>query len=163
MTTIAYRNGFMAADSGVTSGSGLKIGNTMKMVQTESGILCGVAGDLHLCDVFQRFIMILDNAVGLRSRSIEAPVAGQEVNALVVFPDGYLLEIDEGRPVLDDPHEPVGGLRAVGSGWPYAMAAMRAGADAAMAVHIAASLDPKTWGPIYTWKHGSPEPRRVSF
>lgn len=139
MTTICYRDGVLAADSLVTLGSTKVHGNYQK-IRRIGEYLVGTAGSVADCQAFVVWLKECD--------STQPPPKG-EYGALVVGPQGRVREIENGS-VLPCPR----GAKffALGSGGPYALAAMYAGATATEAVKIAAKIDTSTGLPVKTLK-----------
>jgi ATP-dependent HslUV protease subunit HslV len=143
MTTIAYRDGVLAADSLVTLGDTKVHGRYHKIVRIE-GHLIGTAGSVAAC---QHFLDWLREATGEDGED-SAPPKG-EYKALVVNPKGKVREFESGS-LLPVPR----GAKffSIGSGAAYALAAMYAGASAADAVKIAAKIDTSTGLPVRVLK-----------
>lgn len=138
MTTIAYRDGVLAADSLITE-NGSRWGAATKIVR-EGRILAGASGSTALC---QRFLAWVS---GGRSGECPAMKDGDEKATGVVFPGGRIVvEYDtNARPIrLSAP------FYASGSGREFAVGAMATGADAESAVRIAAKYDLFTNGRIH--------------
>lgn len=139
MTTIAYREGVLAADSLVTLGS-TKVHGSYQKIRRIGGFLIGTAGSVAACQSFIDWVKAGDD---------EDPPPKGEYNALIVDPRGKVREIENGS-VLPVPR----GAKffAIGSGAPYALAAMYAGASAIDAVKIAAKIDTSTGLPVKSLK-----------
>lgn len=139
MTTIAYRDGVLASDSLVTLGN-TKVHGSYQKIRRIGGYLVGTAGSVA---TWQQFID------WVKSGNDEDPPPKGVYNALIVDPRGKVREIENGS-VLPCPR----GAKffAIGSGSPYALAAMYAGATAAEAVKIAAKIDTSTGLPVKTLK-----------
>lgn len=142
MTTIAYRDGVLAADSLVTLGS-TKVHGSYQKIRRIGEYLVGTAGSVADCQAFVVWLKECD--------STQPPPKG-EYDALVVGPQGRVREIENGS-VLPSPR----GAKffALGSGGPFALAAMYAGASATEAVKIAAKIDTSTGLPVKTLKIGT--------
>lgn len=142
MTTIAYRDGVLAADSLVTLGS-TKVHGSYQKIRRIGDYLIGTAGSVADCQAF---------VVWLKEGDDTLPPPKGEYGALVVGPQGKVREIENGS-VLPSPR----GAKffALGSGGPFALAAMYAGATAAEAVKIAAKIDTNTGLPVKTLKIGT--------
>ena len=139
MTTIAYRDGVLAADSLVTLGS-TKVHGSYQKIRRIGQYLVGTAGSVACCQAFVDW---------LKSNDDSHPPPKGEYGALIVDPRGRVREIENGS-VLPVPR----GAKffAIGSGSPYALAAMYAGATAVDAVKIAAKIDTSTGLPVKTLK-----------
>lgn len=142
MTTIAYRDGVLAADSLVTLGSTKAHGSYLKIRRID-GYLVGTAGSVADCQAFTQWLKAGDDT--------HPPPKGEYV-ALIVDPRGKVREIENGS-VLPCPR----GAKffALGSGGPFALAAMYAGASAQDAVKIAAKIDTNTGLPVKILKIGT--------
>lgn len=139
MTTICYRDGVLAADSLVTLGS-TKVHGSYQKIRRIGDYLIGTAGSVAACQAFVEWLKEGDDT--------HAPPKG-EYGALIVGPRGVVREIENGS-VLPRPR----GAKffALGSGGPFALAAMYAGASATEAVKIAAKIDTNTGLPVKTLK-----------
>jgi ATP-dependent protease HslVU (ClpYQ) peptidase subunit len=137
MTTVAYRDGILVADSQLTIGSMRVPGTVSKIGKTKAGILYGGAGSLADLGNFFDWVQDPDD---------EAPDG--EYHGLIILPTGKVIEV-EGGAILPTIQQP---FRAIGSGAPYAIAAMLAGATAQEAVRIGIKLDIHSSGPIRTMK-----------
>jgi hypothetical protein len=138
MTTIAYRNGVMAADSAIFD-RGCHVGECVKIFRAPSGIIGGAAGCLgDLCALRD---WILGDCDG------KPPEFGDEDSeGLVVHPTGVVEWIGPKQKRIEHRSE----FHVIGSGFRIAMGAMHMGATAFQAVEIAAKLDSYTRGPITT-------------
>lgn len=139
MTTICYRDGVLASDSLVTLGS-TKVHGSYQKIRRIDGYLVGTAGSVAACQAFVDWLRM--------GGEDDTPPKG-EYGALIVDTKGKVREIENGS-ILPVPR----GAKffALGSGGPYALAAMYAGASAAEAVKIAAKIDTNTGLPIKTLK-----------
>ena len=146
MTTIAYRNGLMAADSRMTTedDSGCRIFKCEKLYRIETPrfgeAIVGLAGETYSGLIFLDWLKA-DNADGPENLLI----GDADFTGLVLTKRG-LYEYDKwcrGERVLDR-------FYAIGSGAKAALGAMHMGADARQAVAVAARVDPYTGGPIIT-------------
>lgn len=139
MTTIAYRDGVLAADSLVTLGN-TKVHGCYQKIQRIDGYLVGSAGSVAACQAFIDWVKYAEDD--------QAPPKG-EYNAIIVNHKGKLREIEGGH-FLPSPRGAK--FTAIGSGAPFALAAMYAGASATEAVKIAAKIDTSTGLPVKTLK-----------
>lgn len=146
MTTIAYRDGILAADSHATYGGGSAHKHTCRKLfrktiienKKKVDVIIATAGDsspgLVFVDWYGSGKPIPDTFLHI----------GGEFLCLVLTPKG-LFEFDiycRGEEVMDD-------FYAIGSGAPFALGAMAAGKCAYDAVRIAAKYDPYTGGKIH--------------
>lgn len=140
MTTLAYKAGVLAFDSRVTAGDTV-YGGAVKGRKTNK-YLMAVAGDWQDAEAFMDWVE--DGAVwddrkkyGLADREVE-------ISAIVVNKKGQVLLYGSRLyPMIIDAL-----FYAEGSGAPFALGAMSAGATAAQAVKIAAKFDTGTGGTV---------------
>lgn len=139
MTTIAYRDGILAADTQVTLGNHIK-GVGRKITELQPGLVIAVAGDSRDEAKFKRWILAgadPDNPPEFAKKEFEAFV----IKNKEVF-------ICERHPILM-PLEQT--FYAIGSGWELAIAAMQFGRSAKEAVEFASTLDIHTSLPVDTY------------
>lgn len=141
MTTVVYRDGVLAADSLVTLGETKAHGNMRKISRIHDHLV-GIAGGVADCDEFIQWCKAGGAETGTE------PPKGQ-YGAIVVQPNGKVLEFECGRCL---PRMSKTKFYAIGSGAPYALAAMYAGASAVEAVKIAAKIDTNTGLPVKSLK-----------
>lgn len=142
MTTIAYRDGVLAADTIMCMG-GTLIGSTVKIARRMDGAMAGSAGGATYNAAFS--LWFLDGEIG------PPPKAEQDDHSFdrgVIFRADGTLEVFEprGRFSATAPYF------AFGSGKELALGAMFAGADAVTAVRAAIAHDPHTGGDITVLK-----------
>lgn len=140
MTTIAYRDGVMAADSQTTAGE-VRRGATRKVFQLLDGSLVGFSGGLsEIGPAVQWF------AEG--KLPYKRPRLPEDASLLVIeaSPSG---EVSYYRHNLI-PQLTVAAFHAIGSGNEFALGAMAMGANAQQAVAVAAEFDIYTGGRITT-------------
>jgi len=137
MTTIAYSNGVLVADSQVSSAD--RIFRTVKILALPDGSLFGGAGGL--ADILKVRAWA---AKGYRG---DPPEMSDKASfeCLHIKTDGKLWLVDDDL----TPMEFIGDYIALGSGSPYAMAAMYLGKSPQEAVAVAAEFDPATSLPIH--------------
>jgi ATP-dependent protease HslVU (ClpYQ) peptidase subunit len=148
MTTIAYRDGVMAADTQVTEGN-MVFAQATKLRRLADGTLIGMAGDMMPC---AKLLRAID---GKGFEDIE-PIAKdcKGAWALVVNPERRVFMLQGGKAGgLAELH---GDFFVEGSGAPYALGAMAAGAGAKQAVEIAARFDVNTGLPVVVENLGVP-------
>jgi hypothetical protein len=135
MTTIAYRSGILAADSLVSHVTDYA-GHIQKLVQAPDGRVAAVAGSASYMHAFLTWV-----TEGFGGKPPEAQEAD---NAILV--DGTMRVViydDRGSHILDISAL---GFYATGSGGPFAMGAMFAGATAMKAVAAGMALDNNSGG-----------------
>lgn len=143
MTTIAYRDGIMAADT-LCSGSSTRWGEVEKL-RAAAGCIGGAAGPAPAVEAFCYWIENELVAGVLHAPYFTTEVEGS-VDGLLVTPSGVIWNwCGKGRLFrLNAP------FTAVGSGAQIAMGAMAMGASAEKAVEIASRFDVYTGGRITT-------------
>lgn len=141
MTTIAYRSGVMAADSGVFMNDTLEFSH-QKVMRLSDGRLFGACGDSGF---IQKVIRWLE--AGSDPDHVPTLLSDGTFSALLVSPDGGTVwSIDKYLELIPAKGE----YFADGSGRNIALGAMAAGASAREAVEIACRFDVTSAGPIDT-------------
>ena len=165
MTTIAYRDGVLAADSGVFDVErNLHEGATQKVFALTGGLLYAGAGDVD-----DRAIRaLLDNVRSPDQLPSTADLlaADTEISAIVVFPDGQVFTVmtscgdeDADNPHLDWCAEIIpikAPYVAIGSGKQIALGALWAGKSAIQAVESAIEHNVWTRGPVQSLRLKKP-------
>lgn len=136
MTTIAYRNGIIAADTQGEVNGWLIPGSASKLRRVSPNAVAGFTGD------WANFEPWLVWYAGDRSQPFDIG----ENSRVIVACAMHGVTIYEGKGWFRF----TGPFGAWGSGWPPAVAAMHMGADAKRAVEIAALVDPSTGGDVQT-------------
>lgn len=143
MTTIAYRDGVLAADTGMIAGDS-RIGHIIKIVRGPTGNLGGAAGTAGYCEAFKKWVL---------GGEVEEPPVPKSTERYL---DRGVVFHSDGR---IDVHEDVGRFQvtspyyAFGSGRAEALGAMFAGADAATAVCAAIQHEGGTYGDVTVLRH----------
>lgn len=147
MTTIAYRDGVMAADSGTWMGDA-SAPWARKLALGSDGTLYGVAGDAALCQAFIEWV-----ESGCEGDRPEAERVEEDRSSYIV------MAVARGGPVRiftatghEVYHAP---YFAIGGGNVGAMCAMHAGADAVGAIEASIAHAPAAIGPVQSIKHGA--------
>lgn len=137
MTTIAFRNGMIAADSAVCFDSS-HVGTMRKLARsTDERFIAGAAGHTSAAAAFLAWVA--NNCEG------PPPATDERADGLLYsHRDG--LQCWDGAAMVWPMHCE---FTAIGSGYRQAMAAMAMGADAFRAVEIAALTDVYTRGPFH--------------
>jgi len=141
MTTVAYKNGVMAADSAITDGV-MRGGKLWKITRHDaSGALLGVAGKVtevvDYLNYFRRYGVTKSKKFSLaESTGLIATVEGTVM----------LVEASTIYPIEEE-------YFAIGSGAAMAMTAMRCGCSAIIAVKIACELDLFSGPPVRALTH----------
>jgi hypothetical protein len=143
MTTIAWRDGVLAADSGMTDGGVVLVNKYPKIAQNRSGDMTGACGASGFCDKFLDWFN--DGEKGDQPH----PENDGDAAIIVRSDDPKRLELYEktGKSYLEVEYY------ALGSGFKMAMGAMWMGASAEEAVKCGVALDAYTRGPIMVMKH----------
>lgn len=145
MTTIAYRNGVMAADSGVWIGDAT-MPWARKTVRGADGTLYGIAGDAGQAQAFIEWVEA--------GCSGERPTAEREAEGASSY---CVIAVSPGGPVrlltargVEVYHAP---YFALGAGNVGALCAMHAGATAEGAIRAAIDHAPGANGPVQAIRH----------
>jgi ATP-dependent protease HslVU (ClpYQ) peptidase subunit len=138
MTTIAYRDRVMVADTQVTCGDGSKTITHHKIRILPDGTLYGCAGDTAAILRVQRWM-----ERGMPSRPRPRIPKDTDFDLLMVKPDGSAWMLNDAFDFERIETEFV----AIGSGAAYAMGAMACGRSAVQAVKVAARFDVNTSAP----------------
>lgn len=133
MTTIAYREGVLAADSQVNCGGG-RCGSVVKAWKTDDGSLWAFSGRASLQEGCQKW------SLGQRQGD---PPQIEDSTLVCITPDGRVREWC-GKGWLQSQAE----FFAWGSGGEYAMGAMAMGASAEQAVVAAIRFDTSSGGDL---------------
>ncbi len=145
MTTIATKNGTMAADSQVTSEAGYRIANVNKIYKNKAGFLLGMAGDpTHMREVREWFYQGVDSDLPENAQNQEG------IQVLVVSPDKEIFMHFGGPRLIKVDEE----FAAIGSGDIPARVAMDLGLSAGAAVEVAARYDVCSGGKIHLLEAG---------
>lgn len=146
MTTIAFDGRTLASDGQVSGGyiSSYKY----KKIFSKNGWLIGAAGRLSECAMFIEWFEKWLHAQEGREQGIKVdpvePFDREEFTALVISPERECMVFESGRDMFE-----VEAPFAIGSGSPFAIAAMKAGAGAKKAVEVAIDLDPYSGGEVF--------------
>jgi 20S proteasome alpha/beta subunit len=132
VTTVAYKDGVMAADK-MASRDGLRAGNVTKVFKRK-GYLIGFSGRVDVAALLLRWF---EN--GAKEDEFPGPGSDDELDysMIVVTPKGVVMFYERFPiPIIMD-----GEYFAIGSGRDFAIAAMYMGCDAVRAVEVASALD----------------------
>ncbi len=146
MTTVAYCDGVMAADSRTTDGSCLDL--SVKKIYRYRHILIGTAGCADTRDIL-RMLKGVREPEDLPGKD-ELKILKEEISVIVVFRETeriFLLETIERKGQVME-HE--GEFIAIGSGKDNAYGALEMGASAPEAVRIACKYDTGSGLPVRT-------------
>lgn len=139
MTTVAFDGRNVAADSMSTVG-GIMAGYHGKLF-AHRGVIATGTGDAALCKRFRDWVQ-----AGMRGEPPPMKMGENEAQCMLFYAPNRYIDFDEAGPIpLEAP------FVAYGSGREIALGALAAGASAARAVEIAASLCPYTGGEITTF------------
>lgn len=143
MTTIVYRDGVLAADTGMCIG-GVRVGFICKIARSKAGDLAGAAGAATYNAAFLKWFV-----AGEQGDPPEAKRCDDSLDRGAIFRSDGTIQI----------FEPDGsfGMRApyyaLGCGRNEAMGAMFMGADAVQAVKAAMASDIGTFGDVDSLRH----------
>lgn len=138
MTTIAFKNGVLAADTAMRQG-GSMLGSVVKIVRRNDGDMAGAAGNANYNGAFIKWFL-----AGEKDEPPKATESDRHMDRGVIFRKAGGIDV----------FEPNGAFRceaeyyAFGSGMDYALGAMFAGAGAGTAVHAAVKHDPHSGGDV---------------
>lgn len=152
MTTLAYHAGLriMAADTQITSCN--RKFRTSKVRRLACGGLIGSTGSLADIMKIQRWA-----EAGFTESAKPEFEDSAEVECLVVTGAGKAFLLDDSLELMPLNDEFI----ALGSGGPYAMAAMACGQTPEGAVKIAARFDAATSEPVESWQLEAPVSKRI--
>ncbi len=136
MTTIAYKDGVIAADSQVNDGDMIAPEKCKKLHKLADGSVYAFTG---LLAHGMELLSYLTDPEG----SMPCWSGGATIG-IIARPNGKVYTYEGRGPWL----KVDGNIGAWGSGQPYALGALLAGADAVKAVKIAKKLDPSTGGAV---------------
>lgn len=149
MTTIAYRDGEIAADTLATWGNNRD--GHMTKVAKRGPFLAGVSGAVSAS---QRFLDWF--RCGLEGDPPEMPDGDRTTYGIICTPDGYVLTWGPtGWERLRSP------TYAIGSGSEFAQGAMAMGATAEEAVRVAMIFDTKSGGEITVLRRDEYDPQTL--
>lgn len=153
MTTIAYRDGVLAADSMLT-GYDADCGSVTKIRRNRHGWIGGACGNAGSISLFMDWFLNTAARVDVKP---PPSVSDNAADGFVVVP-GDRVFFWSGAPALWPVIAP---FHAIGSGMRFAMGAMAMGANAREAVEVARKFDVYTGGRIATLSL-APAPGRKS-
>lgn len=155
MTTIAYKNGIMAADSMCTAESTF-IGHAPKLYRLKNKAVLGAAGDMDARAV----MALLEKATAYTMPARKALAETEtDFSGIMAFPNGRVFHIavyqgegDKASQWIGQAYELDSPFFAIGTGESFALGAMKAGRSAEEAVKIACYFDSYSAPPIQTEK-----------
>lgn len=142
MTTIAYRDGILASDTGI-HGGGYFVGETEEKIFEHQGSLFGVTGDLSAIVILKKWLE--------DGRSLEKlpDFKKDNVEIIEINPGGKVFFLYETfLPIHIDAE-----YHALGSGDRIAIGALDIGATATMAIEICIKRDCYTAGKVISLRH----------
>jgi 20S proteasome alpha/beta subunit len=145
MTTIAWRDGILAADSRSMVGGWIEPHWVQKIFRMPDSRLVAITGN-------QAEARKLVNWLRERDRQDHADQPTGDCRAIVMHTDKRVQVYEDGCSYFA-----TGSIGAYGSGAPAALGALHAGATAEEAIRIAALLDPNTGGHV-TWAKAGNSP-----
>jgi ATP-dependent protease HslVU (ClpYQ) peptidase subunit len=137
MTTIAYKDGVLAADSRITRGNVVSAGGYNKLRVLDDGSVVGGAG--HTANIVAFGDWLNDGKQG------SAPEMSDGTVVVHLQNDGRLFEYWGEQGI-----EFTGPYEAWGSGYQFALAAMYLGKSAKEAVEVACAIDSNSGLPVHT-------------
>lgn len=139
MTTIAYANGVMSADSSNWVKSGHNAYDARKIYRLRNGALVGCAGDDRCISKFMRW---------LRAGAVYRDFPKlKDLEAIVVDPAGRISVFDEDTP---EPNRVKNKYVAIGADKAIALGVLFAGSDAATAIRAAIKHGEVTRAPVHS-------------
>lgn len=151
MTTIAYRDGILAADS-LVSGEMVRWGSMTKLTKAPSGWIGAACGDAGAASEFAWWMENLLPSDNYGTPVFSVPELKDPVDGLLITDKGKIW-CWTGRPRF---FHLEADFTAIGSGSKIAMGAMAMGATAEQALAVAAQFDVYTGGKIETLSIRSP-------
>jgi ATP-dependent protease HslVU (ClpYQ) peptidase subunit len=152
MTTVAYKDGVMASDSKCTDDYSSFLTRCRKIDRLANGALLGQAGDADARDVYALLGKATEKKLPTRA---ELGALKLRFDGILAFPSGrvfmvyiYASEVGDDGGWTGQVVELEEKAAAVGSGYQFALGAMKAGASAAQAVQVACHYDSFTGGPV---------------
>jgi ATP-dependent protease HslVU (ClpYQ) peptidase subunit len=153
MTTIAIKDGMLAADSKTTDENGAFFSRSHKIYRLSNGALIGCAGDSDVRELLDVLGRSTSKKLPTRKELADTKTGFQGIMA---FPNGqvFCVEIDTRNIGTNDSDwyamitECEERWTAVGSGAQFAIGAMAAGKSAHDAVHIACRYDSFSQPPV---------------
>lgn len=142
MTTIAYRDGVMAADTASWDSNGVYFGRLRKLTRLDDGRVLGGCGSASMV---LRVVNWLNGGGDKPVPDDEKPA--DRFQAIIAAPSGLVVYVD---PSLTEIECHPGEFTAIGSGREVALGAMAVGASAADAVRAATEFDQGSRPPIDT-------------
>jgi ATP-dependent protease HslVU (ClpYQ) peptidase subunit len=143
LTTIAYRDGILAADSQVTWGPTVMPCKLKKISKLPNGALFGFCGSLELGEIMRRHLIDIGSVEGGGVLEDRRDLDKENFEGVIIQPDGVTLFFENRSWIrLSVPY------LAMGSGKEHAYGALDVGASAKQAVKTATKLDPNTGGKI---------------
>lgn len=142
MTTIAFKDGILAADSLITEGNE-RVGFITKIGRLECGVLYGAAGRLSTA---QKFMAWVETGMDGDPPDFTDKDGDQNGKGFVII-DSEIIEFGAHGAV---DKIPLVTSYSIGSGAAYARGAMEAGLSAEEAVKVACEIDVFSGGPVQT-------------
>ena len=144
MTTVAYRSGMIAADTGMTVG-GLVVGSMTKIARRADGTLAGICGTAGFSHAFLKWFIGGEDPTDCPQPQNDPDSEGME-RAIIIRPDRpNVVEVLEPDHSWFDCHCP---YYAMGSGREIALGCMWKGGDPQEAVSAALTHDTATFGNV---------------
>jgi ATP-dependent HslUV protease subunit HslV len=145
MTTIAYRNGIIAADTGLTAGC-LRDGHVEKIAKRKDGSVAGASGEAWWIVAFLEWFK--------NGGEVPHIVDGGVFSVALVVNKRRKVTIYESEKGRTWSYEIKGPYHAIGSGRQVALGALHTGAHVVDAVKAAMVHDDGTYGKVQSLKVG---------
>lgn len=146
MTCLAYRNGTLAADTQITCGDMIYPGKAIKIARRDDGVLVGGSGAGGYCDAFIEWVLSGEDGEPPEIQS--SPDGHPMSEGVLIRPNGTLEIFTDTGVLMMKPD-----YWAAGTGAPFALGAMHAGASAEQAVEAAAAHDIACSAPAFALSH----------
>lgn len=144
MTTVAYRNGVIAADTGLTAGN-LRDSHIIKIAKNKAGHVAGACGDAWWIAAFLKWFKSGGDLPTTPGTNFNTAIAIRSLRGITFYESG------EGRTRF---YAIKAAYHAIGSGRHLATGAMFAGAHPVDAVRAALAHDEGTHGRVVSLRLG---------
>lgn len=145
MITIAYRNGIIAADTGLTAGGGLRDGQIEKITKNKEGAVVGCSGEAWWITAFLKWFTDGGAQPHIPTEGCSLALMISKKRKVTLF------ESEKGVTCSYEIKVP---YTAIGSGRHVALGAMFAGANVISAVRAAMAHNESTYGRVQSLKVG---------
>jgi ATP-dependent protease HslVU (ClpYQ) peptidase subunit len=153
MTTIAFRDGLVAADSALSNGNTITIGATKIAKRPSDGAIIAATGSSAYNAAFMRWALADEP-------DEKQPKRPDDNTRALIYKAGTIWIFESTEP--SPPYQHDAPYYAAGSGMDFAIGAMAMGATAEQAVEVAVKHDAYTRGPIIVLSEGLRMPEQTS-